>query len=442
MLKFQVKKIISKYSLPFFFSLAIACSNNSQKFGDLGVGRIMKIGNRDHLEEISRDTSCEFSLSGPVAQASVKRVIAQIEAVREKSELKRAAGVLCLNSSGGDIAAAIKFIQYLSNHTNPADRITTFVKDDEECLSACALIFMMGYSCNVHYCHVHRVLSPRGMLGFHSPFLRPEFDVGADNETIALAYDAAIKDFGAFILEASKFPTANDTDRLPLFLLEKILTTGKSDYFLVDSIAKLIALRIDLAGPINVDSHKMSIFNKCENELSYHTKNPRLVIDPYFHAGLWTADEAEFYDEARVIEENEQLAEANLEDNIYNNWPIFTSFPRDAETSQEALFLRFRIGGWALNTLYSCTFIYEDSEVEGLDRMYVDVSGNLHGNRIKRFEVPLDYVVAHKNVPGKRNGDRYLEISEEDAWVWVVDRLDGFLPDWTYLPANIKLEDL
>jgi hypothetical protein len=72
---------------------------------------------------------------------------------------------VCLNSPGGSYFDGIKIARFIND-----TRISTRVRADGECYSACAIIFMAGITEVGDFEYRDRTLEPGGTIGFHAPY--------------------------------------------------------------------------------------------------------------------------------------------------------------------------------------------------------------------------------------------------------------------------------
>lgn len=112
--------------------------------------------------EIISSGTCEATLFGQIAKGDANR----LQEVRDKVNCRDLR--LQLSSPGGSVAEALAIADSLEN-------VTTIIEKNQECLSACALIFMAARSCSgsPYTCAPTRRMHPSATLGFHAPFLQP-----------------------------------------------------------------------------------------------------------------------------------------------------------------------------------------------------------------------------------------------------------------------------
>lgn len=112
--------------------------------------------------EITQRGTCEASLTGQIDPGDADR----LQEIRDSENCRYFE--LYLSSPGGSVKEALSIADSLMN-------VITFIEADQQCLSACALIFMAARTCSgsPYYCAPTRNMHPTATLGFHAPFLKP-----------------------------------------------------------------------------------------------------------------------------------------------------------------------------------------------------------------------------------------------------------------------------
>lgn len=123
--------------------------------------------------EFEGQIKCNVRLSGEIVEGDHTRLREIYDLTGSGSQGKVFSGgqlapsFLCLDSSGGSYAEALKIAKFLTG----SGAIATVVEAGRSCFSACAVIFMAG-SNSFHLGQAPgRWLHVRGRLGFHAPFL-------------------------------------------------------------------------------------------------------------------------------------------------------------------------------------------------------------------------------------------------------------------------------
>ena len=149
---------------------------------------------------------------------------------------------ICLDSPGGNLMEVYEFIQLFESPPSSADPyvFSTRIRSGDECLSACAILFMFGQSFGANSPYPDRVLDPRAQLGFHSPFIDP---AAARHVDSASAFAGAVSIANLLASQTYKQVTTAGAI-LPPELLSIILGTPPDDMYIVRHLAELYILGI------------------------------------------------------------------------------------------------------------------------------------------------------------------------------------------------------
>jgi hypothetical protein len=204
----------------------------------LAVAAILAFAFPAHTATIRATDQCT-EISGQIVEGDAKRLA---EAMGDDF------GGLCLNSPGGSYVEALAIIKKMqSMHT-----VMTRVRAGDQCLSACAIIFMFGKEGQSSGAEPARFLEAGGALGFHSPAVDATFvgKVQADRQSIVAAYDAAmISIFELLRLAADKVQYRSRTRVEPWMsfgLVERMLGTPANSMYYIDDVGKATAWGIQV----------------------------------------------------------------------------------------------------------------------------------------------------------------------------------------------------
>jgi hypothetical protein len=172
---------------------------------------------------------------------------------------------LCLNSPGGNLAEGVKFAQYFYNNG-----VGTVIGDGQSCVSACAIMFMMGVAKGDEVNFINRKLHIRGILGFHRPYTLIDTDELVTARALNYAYDAAFESaMNLLIIANNKTPWSNLQMMKP-DLIQQMLQHKGNDLFLIDTVDKAGRFEIEIFGfdPPNLLNDEQA-FYACENSFSW-----------------------------------------------------------------------------------------------------------------------------------------------------------------------------
>ncbi|MCO6187484.1 hypothetical protein [Rhizobium sp. L1K21] len=211
---------------------------------------------------------CNMTFRGQIEDGDAERIAKAYHALSQSTLYRLYANmlghdqiVLCLESPGGSFVEALNFVKARL-------AISTMVKADASCLSACSIMFMAGLgSYPGEGVAVHRFLEPGGRLGFHTPSLEVP---GGDyqSEHVNRAYRVAIRSIYEILhlltvsadKEEGDMGDVQDENRFPASLLMNMLKTPSDEMFYVDTIGKAGRWDIELntRRPLGLDENALS----------------------------------------------------------------------------------------------------------------------------------------------------------------------------------------
>ncbi|WP_157932977.1 hypothetical protein [Roseovarius salinarum] len=217
---------------------------------------------------------CDISISGKLKTGDFEKFsnLASKILRRDYAAYKKSTDALddvwprmvCTYGPGGSFLEGGKIALLVNEY------FATKVPPNENCFSACAVIFMAGtltHPDNVLYKHFEeacysncegwnpeprRILYPTSRLGFHAPFVdfKGQKVIPADKVT---EYIQNIQRLTIFLLSEAK-------DNFPVELAAEMMNRGKNDLFMVNEVGQLsswkIRLQTDYAPKLNVDTLK------------------------------------------------------------------------------------------------------------------------------------------------------------------------------------------
>lgn len=237
---------------------------------------------------VSRSSTCEISLSGPIEQGDSQRLENVVNQLVESTTNPYGRPMrLCLDSPGGALEEAAR-IATMVREWGLATRIQT----GDRCLSACAWIFMLGTTdqfwgeARGEYDYVDREMDAGGILGFHAPLLELGDGPTIPTRVAQSGYQALVAAF-AEILSLSYNPD-RDRDLIDPDLLEWAMRTpptGDSFYF-IDTVDKAGRWNIRVSGvtfpsPLN----EAAAENACLNGTAWRVSLSELRYASGFVAG-------------------------------------------------------------------------------------------------------------------------------------------------------------
>jgi hypothetical protein len=204
---------------------------------------------------------CTHFLNGTIARGDAAKVKLAIETY--------GIGVvrLCLNSTGGDFAEAVKISRIVIS-----SRTGTALEPHSKCLSACAFIFMAGSYGRSDVNIPSRVMHVTATLGFHAPFIDPRAlpTEGLSPEDVAGAHEAAriaTQELIDIFVRPEFVRWNYDRDLwMKPSLLRLALAKDATHFFYIDTIGKAGNFNIGIRGFRHFQvSRRQQMRNLCKN---------------------------------------------------------------------------------------------------------------------------------------------------------------------------------
>lgn len=211
---------------------------------------------------------CVYQLSGEIKPGDFAKV-SRLDLSRARFDNGESTAnlVICLDSPGGDFQEGMLIAEYF--HLNGAG---TLLEPRAECLSVCAIIFMMGVAEGAEVSFVNRSMHITSILGFHRPYLPLEQAARFTPEDAQTVFGHAMRYIAMLTFLANKKEPWSSQTFIRSDLVEIILRTPREQMFFVKSV--------DDAGRWNIKVNGIGDFIKpgpasayfaCENALRWNT---------------------------------------------------------------------------------------------------------------------------------------------------------------------------
>ncbi len=221
-----------------------------------------------HAANIQRveHTVCNLSISGPIVAGDFETFDNLRRQVEETAPLEWVShSVVCLDSSGGSVFEGLLLAQLFYDAG-----VQTYVEADAECLSICAVMFMMGRVSGDEHDRVSRTLEVGAQLGFHRPRVTLDEAMIYTSQDMADAYDFGI-DASFRMMELATLPHPNrSTEMIPAELMARMLETPPDLMTYVTTIGEALAYDIQLSGvavPSEMQLRLSGGYILCENAI-------------------------------------------------------------------------------------------------------------------------------------------------------------------------------
>tara|TARA_R110002049_G_scaffold10127_1_gene50087 strand:- start:40676 stop:42133 length:1458 start_codon:yes stop_codon:yes gene_type:complete len=194
--------------------------------------------------DVGQAGQCQLAFSGTISAGDAQRLHDNLGAF-DFEDGETSDQILCLNSPGGSLAEALKMGQILYD-----SGIGTRLPRDSTCLSACAVLFMLGtryfYEGVGDGHNANRAMHLSARLGFHKPQISLNSDGTFDAAAVEKSFNIAIAATLEFVRLANKGSVT--TTMIPSDLIEAMFAHEGADYFEIDTIGKTARWNIQVDG--------------------------------------------------------------------------------------------------------------------------------------------------------------------------------------------------
>ncbi|MCA9180288.1 MAG: hypothetical protein KDA51_02525 [Planctomycetales bacterium] len=240
-------------------------------------GMILIVGQANAAEtRQSNSPDCALQLSGKLVAGDFEAFSREAQAAglvdgKGGSEARNADSyALCLDSEGGSYHEGRLIAEKVHSLG-----ISTRVRPEARCFSACANIFMAGRSLGDEVDGPSRILHIGGQLGFHAPYYRLPAGQSippAQVERIVTQMNVLLSDFIRF---GSYSSFSNSRPMFSLSLFQQMLAHGPDEVALVDTVEELARWGIRLEG--HKEAAKLTDRQRvqaCVNHLAWSLDQP------------------------------------------------------------------------------------------------------------------------------------------------------------------------
>jgi hypothetical protein len=180
------------------------------------------------------EQNCNLILEGVIESGDSLMISHQLPEWAEDGEF-----ILCLISPGGNLSEAVRIAELLQERG-----IATFIPDQNECLSACAIAFLGGL-CQATgdsgvYSNPCRFLGRGSVIGFHAPFIQ------ALEETRSETFSAReVRElWQVSSLATGYYAAALTRFGVPMDTILRFLSTSADEFSVVSSVGEARLMRI------------------------------------------------------------------------------------------------------------------------------------------------------------------------------------------------------
>lgn len=208
---------------------------------------------------------CNFRLDGDIVQGDFERIVAAKDDYFVHNGESTGQTIACLNSPGGNLYEGLKIAEFFYE-----TGVGTYINENDECSSVCAIIFMMGVAKGAEVAYVNRQLHVKGLLGIHRPYMTLDDARSYTSGDINDAYDLGIDAVYILIDLANKKAPWSAKTMIPSDLLTRMLSVPGSNIYYIRFIEEVIRWDIKLDGVAELVSQPQyqHLHFACENVLA------------------------------------------------------------------------------------------------------------------------------------------------------------------------------
>lgn len=188
---------------------------------------------------------CNLRFDGPVESGDLDQIKANMDAFPKDWVGEVSNHFMCLSGPGGNLAEALKIARFLYD-----EGIGTRIEAGQSCLSACAVMFMMGTSYfyeGIGDGHsANRWMHVTARLGFHRPELKLAAGGQFDSASVERSFDVALEATLEFVQLANNGSSLGNM--VPSDLIENMFRHRGQDFYYIDTIGQTARWDIDLDG--------------------------------------------------------------------------------------------------------------------------------------------------------------------------------------------------
>lgn len=213
---------------------AFPISANAAEFEILSKMRYTDAQMRDQVV-------CNIEITGQFVEGDHETLRALLDAEFRNPPPDPAGWIACLDSPGGVFETGIALGQVLAQYG-----WATRVRQNAECLSACAVAFLFGTFIAYDNPLNLRIIDRGARVGFHAPRLL--FEAPSVPGTLVVeAYDVALLGLGNLLTAAMNAPRLAPDEVLPRRLLVGMLGAGADEFYEIETIRQLVEYDIVLS---------------------------------------------------------------------------------------------------------------------------------------------------------------------------------------------------
>ncbi len=213
----------------------------------------------------SNDPECRVEIVGEIRKGDAVSLEQLARYLVVDNGESTSAAVVCLDSPGGSVIEGMAMAKFILENG-----ISTRIREDNQCASICAIMFMMGNYRGSEVAGLSRSMHFTSMLGFHRPYLRADEASLYTSSDLESTYDLGMVTIFEILAIANQREPWGTAQMIEPELMQRILGTPGSEMFYVSTIEEATRWRIDINGtPSDIRSGPNQLHYACENALAY-----------------------------------------------------------------------------------------------------------------------------------------------------------------------------
>lgn len=213
----------------------------------------------------SDDPECRVEIVGEISKGDAIAFKRLADYLIEDDGESTSASVVCLDSPGGSVIEGMAMAKFILEKG-----ISTRIREDKQCASICAIMFMMGNYRGGEVAGLSRSMHFTSLLGFHRPYLRSDEASLYTSSDLENTYDLGMETIFEILAVANQREPWGTAQMIEPELMQIMIGTPGSKIFYVSTIEQATRWRIDVDGsPSSIRSGPNQIHYACENALAY-----------------------------------------------------------------------------------------------------------------------------------------------------------------------------
>lgn len=218
---------------------------------------------------IVQSGDCRVEIEGEITRGDAARLKALSGHLLVHNGESTSGSVLCLDSPGGSVIEGLEMASFILK-----SGVSTYIEDEADCASICAIMFMMGNYQGSEVAGLSRSMHYRAQLGFHRPYLEADEARSYTSNDIESVYRLGLETVFDILTLANTREPWGTARMIESELMAKITGTPGSEMFYVTSVEEAERWRIFVDGLPDTTPGAKKPQYACENALAYPVALP------------------------------------------------------------------------------------------------------------------------------------------------------------------------